>query len=100
MAGKWRNPGGGMGLWTRVPLPWASQMVLVEKKKKNPLANAGDIETWVQSLGREDPMKEDVATCCPKGPGANKENENRAQNLLQWIRGLAASVQLRCRVHS
>ena len=34
MAGKWRNPGGGVGLWTRVPLPWASQVVLVVKKKK------------------------------------------------------------------
>ena len=102
MAGKWRNPGGGVGLWTRVPLPWASQVVLVvkKKKKKKSPAKAGDVETWVQSLGLEDPMKEDVATCCPKGPGANKENENRTQNLLQWVRGPAASIQLRGRVHS
>ena len=29
---------------------------------KNPPANAGDIETWVQSLGGEDPLKEGMAT--------------------------------------
>ena len=29
---------------------------------KNPPANAGDIETWVQSLGREDPLEEGMAT--------------------------------------
>ena len=29
---------------------------------KNPPADAGDIETWVRSLGREDPLKEGMAT--------------------------------------
>ena len=29
---------------------------------KNPPANAGDIETWVGSLGREDPLEEGTAT--------------------------------------
>ena len=35
---------------------WASQVVLVVK---TPPANAGDIKTWVQSLGREDPLEEE-----------------------------------------
>ena len=34
-------------------------MVLVVK---NPPASAGDIETWVRSLGGEDPLEEGVAT--------------------------------------
>ena len=34
-------------------------MVLVVK---NLPANAGDIETWVQSLGREDPLEKGMAT--------------------------------------
>ena len=54
MAGKWRNPGGRMGLWTRVPLPWASQVVLVvkkKKKKKKPPANAGDMGS-IPGLGK------------------------------------------------
>ena len=29
---------------------------------KNPSANAGDIETWVQSLGQEIPLEEGMAT--------------------------------------
>ena len=29
---------------------------------KNPPANAGDTEMWVQSLGREDPLEEEMAT--------------------------------------
>ena len=29
---------------------------------KNPPANAGDQEMWVQSLGWEDPLKEEMAT--------------------------------------
>ena len=37
---------------------WAFQVVLVAK---NPPANAGD-EMWVQSLGREDPLEEGMAT--------------------------------------
>ena len=37
----------------------ASQGALVVK---NLPANAGDIETWVQSLGWEDPLEEDMAT--------------------------------------
>ena len=28
---------------------------------KNPCASAGDIEMWVQSLGREDPLEEGKA---------------------------------------
>ena len=38
---------------------WASQLVLVVK---SPPANAGDIETWVQFLGQEDPLEEGMAT--------------------------------------
>ena len=41
-----------------------------------------------------------VVVCCPKGPGASDENENRTRNLVQWVRGPAASTGLRCRVHS
>ena len=29
---------------------------------KNPPANAGDVETWVQSLGQEDPLEEGMTT--------------------------------------
>ena len=29
---------------------------------KNPPANIGDTETWVQSLGGEDPLEEEMAT--------------------------------------
>ena len=29
---------------------------------KNPPANIGDTETWVQSLGGEDPLEEETAT--------------------------------------
>ena len=28
---------------------------------KNPLASAGDIETWVQSLGQQGPLEKDTA---------------------------------------
>ena len=38
---------------------WASQLVLVVK---NPFANAGDTETWVRSLGQEDPLEEGMTT--------------------------------------
>ena len=34
-------------------------MVLVVK---NPPANAGDIEMWVQSLGQKDPLEKGMAT--------------------------------------
>ena len=34
-------------------------MVLVVK---NPFANAGDTETWVRSLGQEDPLEEGMTT--------------------------------------
>ena len=37
----------------------ASQMALVVK---NPPAKAGHVETWVRSLGREDPLEEGTAT--------------------------------------
>ena len=30
---------------------------------KNPLAMKEPQETWVQSLGREDPLEEEMATC-------------------------------------
>ena len=29
---------------------------------KNPPANAGDAEMWVQSLGRKDPQEEEMTT--------------------------------------
>ena len=29
---------------------------------KNPPASAGDVRTWVPSLGREDPLEEGMAT--------------------------------------
>ena len=35
-----------------------SQVVLVVK---NPFANAGDLEMWVQSLGQEDPLEKGMA---------------------------------------
>ena len=38
--------------------------------------------------------------CCPNGPGAGDENEDRTWNQVQWVRGPAASIGLRCRVHS
>ena len=34
---------------------------MVKKKKKNLLANAGDIRMWVQSLSQEDPLEECTA---------------------------------------
>ena len=37
----------------------ASQGALVVK---NLPANAGDIETWVQSLGQKDPLEKEMAT--------------------------------------
>ena len=37
----------------------ASQVVLVVK---NPSANGGDIKTWIQSLGQEDPLEKGMAT--------------------------------------
>ena len=39
-------------------------------------------------------------TCCPNGPVASDENEDRIRNLEQWAKGPAASIGLRCRVHS
>ena len=46
--------------WIKEICPkWASQVVLVIK---NPSANAGDIETQVQSLGQEDPLEKVMAT--------------------------------------
>ena len=38
----------------------ASQVVLVVK---NPLANAGEQEMWIRSLGWEDPLEKRMATC-------------------------------------
>ena len=29
---------------------------------KNPPANAGDVEMWVQSLGQEDPLEKEMTT--------------------------------------
>ena len=37
----------------------ASQVVLVVK---NPSANGGDIKTWIQTLGQEDPLEESMAS--------------------------------------
>ena len=34
----------------------------VARLVKNPSANAGDIETWVQSLHQTDPLEEGMAT--------------------------------------
>ena len=40
-------------------------------------------------------------TCCPNNSlGASDENEDRTWNLMQWVRGPAASIGLRCTVHS
>ena len=41
--------------------PGASQVALVVK---NLPTNAGDIETWVLSLGQEDPLEEGMAIHC------------------------------------
>ena len=38
---------------------WASQVVLVVKKLPT---KAGDIQTWVPSLGQEDPLEGSMAT--------------------------------------
>ena len=38
--------------------------------------------------------------CYPSGLGASDENEDRTCNLVQWVEGPAASIGLRCRVHS
>ena len=42
----------------------------------------------------------DNRLCCPNGPGARDKNEARTRNLVQWVRGPAASIGLRGRVHS
>ena len=41
---------------------WRHQASQTALAVKNPSANAGDIETWVQSLSQEYPLKEDMAT--------------------------------------
>ena len=38
---------------------WASQLALVVKSSP---ASGGDIETWGQSLGQEDPLEKGMAT--------------------------------------
>ena len=40
----------------------SSKESTLKKKKKNPSANAGDIEMRVRSLGQEDPLKEGTVT--------------------------------------
>ena len=48
---------------TEIPLlreHWGFQMELVVK---NLATNAGDIETWVQSLGWKDPLEKEMVTC-------------------------------------
>ena len=50
-----RSPGEGMGY--PLQYSWPS---LVAQTVKNPLAMQ---ESWVQSLGWEDPLKESMATC-------------------------------------
>ena len=34
----------------------------IDSAVKNLLANAGDMEVWVRSLGREDPLKKEMST--------------------------------------
>ena len=50
-------------------------MLVVKKtnKQKKTTTKAGDIEMWVRSLGREDPLEEEMAThssakYCPGNP--------------------------------
>ena len=38
---------------------WASQVAQVVK---DPPVNAGDVKTWVQTLGWEEPLEEEMAT--------------------------------------
>ena len=57
-----------------------------------------DAKNWL--VGKDsDTGKDRRQEFCPKGPGTSDENENRTQNLVQWVRGPAASIGLRCRVH-
>ena len=56
--GSGRSPGEGIGY--PLQYSWAS---LVVQMVKNPPAMQ---ETWVQSLGWEDPLEKGMATYCPK----------------------------------
>ena len=44
-------------LWLLVPAIWASQ----EARDKEPACSVGDAGDWVQSLGREEPLGEEMA---------------------------------------
>ena len=44
-------------LWLLVPAVWASQ----EAHDKEPACSVGDAGDWVQSLGREEPLGEEMA---------------------------------------
>ena len=50
---------GSYSNWLELGMDGASQVVLVVK---NPPVIAGDKEIWIQSLGREDPLEEGMAT--------------------------------------
>ena len=47
-------------IWVNLRVSGASQVVFVLKKK--PSANAGNVRDTVQSLGRGDPLEEEMAT--------------------------------------
>ena len=52
-------------IWVNLKVSGAYQVVLVvkkEKKKKRPSASAGKVRDTVQSLGRKDPLEEEMAT--------------------------------------
>ena len=42
-------------------IAWEEKASQVVPVVKNPPANAGDIQTWVRSLGQEDPLEEGMA---------------------------------------
>ena len=72
---------------------WASQMALVVK---NPRANA---EMWVQSLGREDPLEEGMATHSsilawriPLDRGAWQATVHRVTNSRSWLKRLSTQA--------
>ena len=58
--GTWRATARGVAKSrTQLSDTWASQVALVVKKLA---ASAGDMETWVRSLGREDPLEKQMVT--------------------------------------
>ena len=66
----------------------ASYMALVVK---NPLAMKEPQETWVQSLGREDPLEEEMATCSSnlawKAPWTKEPGQLQSKGIAKsWTR--------------